>query len=727
MRTNMTFALRSPEITRRGMLAGIGGMTFYFAFGTDGTRIVPPADAATRPAPLSPWVRIAPDGNITILTITEMGQGSGTSIPLMIAEEMDADWNKVTLEWAPSNPDVYGWPDRSGRRAMTVTGSRAVMMYWNDLRTAGAQVRNVLIANAAEHWGIDAATLRTEPSAVIDPKSGKRLSYGEIAAFGRVPATLPAVDKSELKARKDFRLIGRSVARRDLPFKVNGTAQYSIDVKLPGMVYASALHAPVSGNAPEKWNDDVIRAMPGVIATVKLPHGVGIVADSFPQAMAARRALRVTWSKNKVDGFDSEKALERYAAIHADAAAPVKVVDAKGDIKAAFDGAAKVYKAEYRSDYTYHAQMEPLNAVARFNEAGDRVEVWDGSQDLGRSRNLVAKTLGMKPEQVDVHQCYLGGGFGRRSLADYAAEATVLAREVRRPVKLVWTREEDLAHGMFRPMTFQCLEAATDASGKVVGWRHCAIGDDGGLNLITGGMRISSYYGLPNQQLELRNVNEGVRIKHWRAVAHNFNLFAIETMVDAMAEDQKLDPVEFRLQRMSITPKARRCVEAVVRMADWGAKRPDGRALGFAMSERSGSLGACIVEASLDRRAGSIQVHKVWIAADGGVIVQPEAARANVESGIVYGLSSALHERLTVRDGAVEQSNFGDYNVMRMSDMPEVMQVSFLVSDGHPTGLGEISTPCIAPAIANAFHRLTGKRLYHMPFTPERVLAALKV
>ena len=217
MTLDMTVALRSPEITRRGMLAGIGGMTFFFAFGTDGTRILPPADAATRPAPLSPWVRIAPDGNITILTVTEMGQGSGTSIPLMIAEEMDADWNKVTLDWAPSTPEVYGWPDRSGRRVMTVTGSRAVMMYWNDLRTAGAQVRKVLIANAAEHWGVDAATLKTEPSVVIDPKSGKRLSYGEIAAFGQVPTTLPAVDKSEFKARKDFRAIASVLGQQARP------------------------------------------------------------------------------------------------------------------------------------------------------------------------------------------------------------------------------------------------------------------------------------------------------------------------------------------------------------------------------------------------------------------------------------------------------------------------------------------------------------------------------
>jgi isoquinoline 1-oxidoreductase beta subunit len=290
----------------------------------------------------------------------------------------------------------------------------------------------------------------------------------------------------------------------------------------------------------------------------------------------------------------------------------------------------------------------------------------------------------------------------------------------------VWTREEDIAHGMFRPLAFQCLEAAVDGEGRVTGWRHCGVGDDGGSGFITGGMRIGSYYALPNQHLELRNVSHGVRVKHWRAVAHNFNLFAIEGMVDQIASDQGLDPVEFRLQRMSITPKARRVVEAVAKMADLKAKRPEGRALGFAMSERSGSLGACVVEASLDRDNGKIRVHKVWVAADGGIIVQPDAAKSNVESGIVYGLSSALHERVTVKEGAVEQSNFDDYSVMRMSEMPEEMHVSFLESDANPTGLGEISTPCMMPAVANAFHKLTGKRLYHMPFTPQRVLEVLK-
>jgi isoquinoline 1-oxidoreductase beta subunit len=325
-----------------------------------------------------------------------------------------------------------------------------------------------------------------------------------------------------------------------------------------------------------------------------------------------------------------------------------------------------------------------------------------------------------------VHQCYLGGGFGRRSLADYAVEAVLAARAVKRPVKLVWTREEDLANGMFRPIAFQCVESALDGAGNVVGWWHCVIGDDGGAGLVAGGMRISPYYALPNQYLELRNVDHGIRIKHWRAVAHNFNLFAIEAMVDQMATDQGMDPVEFRLLRMSITLKARKVIETAVKMADWTAKRPGGRALGFAISERSGSLGACIVECSLNRSAGAIRVHKVWVAADGGIIVQPAAAKANVESGIVYGLSAALHERVTVREGMVEQSNFNDYSVMRMSDMPEEMHVSFVDSDTTPTGLGEISTPGMMAAVANAFHKLTGKRLYHMPFTPERVLEVLK-
>jgi isoquinoline 1-oxidoreductase beta subunit len=491
------------------------------------------------------------------------------------------------------------------------------------------------------------------------------------------------------------------------------------------MVYATTLHSPVHNSAPESWNDAEIKAMPGVVATIRLTNGVAVVAARFERALAARDALKVVWKKGAAAGFNSEEALNRdYVKIHHDPKAPTQTVQAVGDAKAAFAGAAKVHKAEFRSDFGYHAQMEPLNAVARFNDAGDKVEIWEGTQAPDISRTAVAKALGFTEEQVTHHQCYLGGGFGRRNGGYEAIEAAHIARAVRRPVKLIWTRTEDLAQGRFRPQSFQCLEAATDASGKVTGWKHCVIGDGGNM-LLTGGMRIA-YYGVPNQLLELRGTSHGVQIKHWRAVAHVFNVFAIESFIDQMAVDANMDPIQFRFERMGATPKARACFETVARMCDWKAARPGGRAIGLSITERSGSLGAGVVEISLDRQSGKIKVHKVWVAVDGGIIVSPGPAKANIESAILYGLSSVLHERVTLKDGAVEQSNFHDYNLMRMSDVPDEMHVEFVDVDTRPTGLGEIGNPFIAAAISNAFHRLTGKRLHHMPFTPERVLEALK-
>jgi isoquinoline 1-oxidoreductase beta subunit len=721
----MTTAIeKGPEISRRGVLAGIGGLSFCLAFGPDSIGLTSEAQANTMAdAQITPWVRIAANGTVTIYSAgAEMGQGSMTSLALILAEEMDADWSKVAIEFAPADADIYGYTFQN-QRMMAIVGSRAVQLYYNNLRTAGARVRKVLLQNAAEKWGVDASTLKTEPGVVINPAGGQRLTYGEIAAFGKVPATLPAVDAKELKAKKDFRLIGKSVPRRDTPLKVNGSAQYAIDVRLPGMVHATALHAPVHTGEPQSWNDAEIKKMPGVIGTVRLPNGIAIVARHFEQAMTARNALKATWKNGAAEGYDSVKALEDYVKVHHDPKAQTTDIDKKGDVNAAFAGAAKTYKAEFRSDYGYHAQMEPLNAVVRIADSGDRAEVWEGSQAPDATRDEVAKALGLKPAQVEMHQCYMGGGFGRRSLGDYAAECARIAKEVRRPVKLVWTREEDIAHGMFRPQSFQCLEAALDGSGKVVGWKHCVVGE-GGVLLHTGIRPL--YYEIPNQHIERRGVSHGIRLKHWRAVGHVFNTFAIESLVDQMAVDAKMDPIEFRYQRMWITAKARKCFETAAQMCNWTAKRPDGRALGISVTERSGSLGAGVVEISLDRTSGKIRVHKVWTAIDGGVIVTPAAAKANVESAILYGLSSVLHERVTMKDGAVEQSNFHDYNLMRMSDLPEEMHTTFIDVDTRPTGLGEIGNPFIAGAISNAFHRLTGKRLRHMPFTPERVLETLK-
>jgi len=715
------------NISRRTFLKASGGLAFYLALGAHGVRLVAEAEAeASAGGQINAWVRIAPDGTVTILSAgAEMGQGSMTSLPLIVAEEMDADWSKVKIEWAPADADAYGYLSRGGARSMSISGSRAVMMYYNDLRMAGAQVRKVLIVAAAGKWGVNPATLRTEPGAVVDPATGRRLSYGEIAQFASVPSPLPAVDKSELKSRDQFRLIGKPVPRRDTPSKVNGTARYAIDVNLPGMAYATARHCPVHGGTPASWNDAKVKKMKGVIDVVKLPDGIAVVADSLPHALAARQALDVKWNKGAAEGFNSDNALyQTYAKVHADPAAKTQTLDAKGDAKAAFSAAAKTFKAEYLSDYGYHAQMEPLNAVVRFNAAGDHVEVWEGTQAPDASREAVAQALGFKPEQVTLHQCYMGGGFGRRTLGDYAAEAALIARDAKRPVKLVWTREEDLGHGMFRPQSFQCLEAALDKDGKVTGWSHCVVGDGGGL--LSSGIKIP-YYQVPNQHIEARGVSHGIRVKHWRAVGHVFNVFAIESFVDEMAVAEGMDPIDFRLQRMAVSPRARACFEQVARMCDWKAPRPPGRALGLSISERSGSLGAGVAEISLERDSGKIRVHKVWLAIDGGLVVQPEMARRNIESGVVYGLSSVLYERVTVKNGVVEQSNFHDYHVMRMSDMPETIEIAFVERDAPPSGLGEIGNPWVGAAVANGFHRLTGKRLRHLPFTPARVQEVLKV
>jgi isoquinoline 1-oxidoreductase beta subunit len=646
-----------------------------------------------------------------------------------LAEELDADWDKVSLEMAPADPETYGY--RSNRRgrvthSMGIFGSRAVMMYYTDMRIAGAQVRKVLMQAAAKEWNVELATLETEPNAVIHPATGRRLSYGEIAGFAEMPTKLPKVSKNDLKKESQFRLIGKPVPRHDIPAKVNGSALYSIDVQLPGMVYASTAHSPVQLAKPMRWNEAEIRAMKGVIEIVKLKRGVAVVADTFEHVLVAKNALKIVWSKDAVaEGFNSEKSLvASYPALANDKNAKANTVKNTGDTDAAFASAAKVYKATYQSDYGYHAQMEPLNGVARFNPAGDSVEIWEGSQSPGRSRKKIAQALGFKLDQVTHHQHYLGGGFGRRSRSDFSIEAALIARAIKRPVKMIWTREEDLAYGMFRPQTYQCVEAALDKEGKVTGWRHCVVGD--GNRLIYSGVKLEKYYKIPNRHLEQRGVSHGIRLKHWRAVAHPFNLFAIEGLVDEMAAKEGMDPLDFRRQRMTLTRKAKGVFDKVEKMCDWNNKRPKDRALGLSVTERSGSLGAGVVEISLDRKTGKIRVHKVWAAIDGGTIVQPEMAQRNIESGIIYGLSSVLKERATFKNGTVEQSNFHNYELLRMSEAPEELHVAFIERNTKPTGLGEIGNPIIGGAVANAFHALTGKRLYHMPFTPERVLAVLK-
>lgn len=716
----------TTQISRRRFLGNTAGLTFVVSIGSNGSWFVSDAAAKAAEYSVGAWVRITPDNQLTIISpAAEMGQGSMTGVPVALAEELDADWSTVTLEMATADPDVFGY-DRRGTKVMRITGSRAIRSYFEQMRRAGAQVRKALINAAADEWGVDASTLVTAPNTVVDPLNNRKLSYGDIASFATMPEELPAVSTNDLKKVSDFRLIGNPMPRADIPEKVDGSAQFSIDVQLPDMVYASTVHAPVQMAKPVSWNDKEVRQSVGVIDIVKLEKGIAIVADTFEHVLAARRVLAVDWQKDAIaEGYDSEETLSAgYMEMAADRQSLPRPITTNGNVERAFANAAKTYKANFRSDYCYHAQLEPLNAVARFNEAGDKVEIWEGTQSPGESRALIADALGIDFEQIIHHQMYMGGAFGRRSITDYTIETAQIAQATQLPVKMIWTREEDLAFAMLRPQNLQCLEAALDNDGKITGWRHCVIGD--GDRLLSSGINIPEYYSIPNSLIEQRDASHGIRLKHWRAVAHPFNLFAIESLVDEMAADQGLDPFEFRRKRLAMTPKAESVFTAVEALSDWHAQRAEGRALGLSVTERSGSLGAGVVEISLDLKSHRIRVHKVWVAIDGGIVVQPDMARANIEGGIVWGLSSALKERATIKNGAVVQSNFHDYQIMKMSEAPEEIHVEFLDRDTPPTGLGEIGNPFIGAAVANAFHALTGKRLYHMPFTPQRVRDALR-
>jgi isoquinoline 1-oxidoreductase beta subunit len=727
-------------VSRRQMMIGAAGLSFAFALGVTGRAGAASLAAAPAGKALSPWVSIAPDGTITIMSAaTEMGQGSMTSLPLIIAEELDADWSKVRIVAAPPLDAIYGNPGFGGM--MYTAGSNAVRSYFTPLRRFGAQVRRVLLDNAAKHWNVPVEELTTEPSAVVHAKSGRRLGYGEIATFAEVPAKAPEIKPEDLKRTSEFRLIGKDVMRVELPGKVNGSAQYSIDVQLPGMLYGTVLRAPVEGATPDRIDDSKVKAVKGVIKIVKLPYGVGAIAETPWAAFEAREELirGVTWTRTgNAWGFDSDKGMEAFAADARDPTSPATDWFKAGDVRAAMPQAASTMEAEFRCDYAYHAQMEPLNAVASVSPSGDSAEIWCGTQSQSIAQEASAKALGIARDKVKLNDLLMGGGFGRRGPrdADFIVDAVLMAKEAGKPVKVIWTREDDVHNGRFRPLSAHYLRAGFDASGKLEAWHHRLAGDRvtpfadpvryerGGRKdfILMLGADLTGY-DVPHQLVEQLYRDTGVRTAPLRGISFTANKFATETFIDEIAVKRGIDPVAYRLELLKNTPRGRKVVEAVARMSEWGRKR-DGRALGFAYLDYSGTLVGGVAEVSLDRATGDIKVHDFWCALDCGIAVQPDNVVAQTESSIVYGLGLAVSELITVKDGVVQQSNFYDYHVPRMNDVPQ-MHIEVIATDNPPTGVGQMATPLVAPAIANAVAQITGVRLRHTPFTPERVKKAL--
>lgn len=733
MNRNQETFERPGALDRREALTAMAGLTFSLVLsGGEGGSALAQAPATMQTA----WVTIRPDGIVSIMSpAAEMGQGSRTSLALIIAEELDADWSRVQVEMSPLDDKVYGNP-RYG--IMYTAGSASVPTYFKPLRLHAAQVRRVLIDNVAEKWSVPAAELTTEPGVVVHKTSGRRMTYGEIASFARVPATLPAVAEADLKTAASFRYLGKDVARVDLPSKVDGSAQYSIDVQVPGMLYGAVLRAPIEGSVPANVDRQAATQAPSVIGVVVLPYGVGILARTPEAAFAAKENSKVTWNEVPASTFGSAAALERYAERAKDLTTEGKVWDKAGDI-AAMSEAKTIVEAVYRTDFAYHAQMEPLNALASVSASGDAAEIWCGTQAPTIARAAVARALSLAPDKVVLHPMLLGGGFGRRGHfdAEYVVDAALMSRAAKAPVKVIWTREDDLHNGRFRPMTAHYLKAGLGADGQVVAWRHRVCSEEAlafqdaprfkarnerAIFSMLGTEQPS--YDLPNRLIDHVRQNDGMRLSSMRGTGNPPNAFVTESFVDELALARKVDPLEFRRGLVAKVPRAVALLDTLAAMSQWQRKRPDGRGLGLCFRNEDGTLVGMVAEVAVDRKTGAVKVQHVWAAINPGLALQPDNVAAQIEGAIVYTLGAVLSERITMTNGAVEQSNFYDYNVPRLSDVPDI-EVKVLSTPNPPTGIGEMGGN-VTGAVANAVAAATGARVRHMPLTQERVLAAMR-
>ncbi len=716
-------------LSRRSFLVSTGAFSVAVAFG-------PALDTASAAAPFNPnaWVTIGEDNIVTIVApMVEMGQGVRTSLPLILAEDLDADWNRVRISATPDNDQIYGNPIFNNQ--LTTVGSFSVTGYYEKLRLAGAQARKILIANAAAAWNVPADELTTEPGMVVHAKSNRKISYGDIAKNATVPDPLPEVTKADLKPSSQFRLIGRDAGRVDVPSKVNGTAQYGIDMQLPSMLYATVLFPQVQYEKAEQIDDAAAKAVKGVVKIVPLPSGVGVIAETIQAAMKAKDLLKVTWSKSTpAQAYDDDRVLQDYRAIAADWSQPGVEMVKTGDADEAVKGAATVLAADYFSDHVAHMCMEPLNVTVKAEDG--TIDIWSGNQSPSTMKILgmiVGKTT---PDKVHVHTQLLGGGFGRRSDGDDMVMALILALNVPgKPVKMIWNREDDIRNDKLRPLTAQRIEIGLDADNNIVGWRQRIVNESYFARILPpdlfakikqdvvsgGGGEMS--YAVANHRVEWVRAARGVDVGAWRGIAAGYTKFAIETMVDEVAALKKMDPLAYRLEMLKGAPRAANVLQHVAAMANYATKR-DGRAVGIAYSDALHSHTAVAAEVSVDTNTGEIKVHHLWAAVDPGTAVQPKNIVAQMTSAMTFGLGAALKEQIAIKGGVMQATNFDGYPVLRMSDIPP-MDVAVVSTDDPPTGIGEAGVPAVAPAIANAVAQLTGKRLRHLPMTPERLKQSL--
>jgi isoquinoline 1-oxidoreductase beta subunit len=667
------------------------------------------------------WVHIADDNSITLISArSEMGQGVYTSMPMLIAEELNVDVTKITVAAAPPGAQYAN----AFLGAMITGGSTSVREGWEKLRVAGAQVREMLVAAAAQEWGVAASAVKADNGMLTGP-GGKKATYGQMA---EAASKQPVPEKPFIKAAKDFRVVGKRIPRTDVPAKVNGTAQFGIDVKLPGMVYASLEQSPVIGGTVKSVDSAAAKAMPGVVDVVQIPDGVAVVANSYWGAVKARRALKIEWDLGPGASLSTAGMIQG----HLDAAQSGKVIavqPAKGDAKGAIGSAAKVVNATYISPLQSHSPLEPMNFTAHVT-AGKALLIGPTQFQQG-AQGATAAALGLKPEDVDVQTTFLGGGFGRRIELDFVVQAAQISKAVKLPVKLLWSREDDMTHDFYRPMGVNQLSGGLDANGKLTGLHHKVTSQSitqraFGLPKDTLDPFMVEYavapYNVANTQHDLVIHDAGLRVGYWRAVSHNMNAFANESFVDELALAAGKDPVEFRMGMLEGKPRFQAVLQDAVNKSGYKKGAPKGRALGVALMDGYDTYLAVIAEVSLGAD-GEVRVHKVTASVDLGMVVNPEIVDQQIQSSIIMGMGTALKHSHTIEGGRIQQTNFNTYPLVRTNETPEVI-ISQLKSAEKPGGIGEPFCAAIVPALANAVAKLTGKRIRQLPLTGKAIQEA---
>jgi isoquinoline 1-oxidoreductase beta subunit len=706
-------------MTRRSFLraSALSGAGLVVAFYVPRKTLAAPPPRKAPPPPPNAFVRVAPDETVTVLLAhSEMGQGIWTGLAMLVAEELECDWSKVRVEHALAAP-VYAHT----ALGMQMTGGSTST--WSELdryRTAGAMARDLLVRAAAKRWKVAPARLRAEGGYVHH--GAEKLSYGQLAdAAGKLK---PAASV-KLKAAKDWRLIGKPVRRLDTPEKITGKAQFGLDVAFPGLRTAVVARAPVFG-ARVNWIDAAAaKASPGVEQVVQVPSGVAVVAKDFWSAKTARDALRIDWDLGPDAAFDTDRLEASYRAL---ARTPGTIAAGRGDCDRALAAAARRIEAEYAVPYLAHAPMEPLNCTVKLE--GGHCEVWAGTQFQTNDQATAARIAGVPLDRVTLHTPFLGGGFGRRATpqSDFVGEAVHVAKAAGVPVKVVWTREDDIRGGYYRPLFVHRIEAGLDAQGQPVAWKHTIVGQSilAGTPfekvMVKNGIDETSVEGakgspyldaIAAHRVALHSPRSPVPVLWWRSVGNTHTAFAMESMIDELAHAAGREPLAFRAALLREKPRHLRALQLAAEQAGWGSPAPAGRARGLAVHESFGSIVAEVAEVSIEQ-GKRLRVHKVTCAVDCGLAVNPLAIEAQVQGAVAFGLGPVLHSRITLHHGRVDQSNFHDYQVLRMHEMPEVT-VHLVRSDAKMGGIGEPATAPVAPAVANAVFALTGARLRSLP------------